>query len=236
MDLHALLVRRKDGFSQGTNSLLRTRVAKAMPLAVGLVVVRLRRRLRWRIVRSRVLLRPVRRWGRWIAVLLLGRIALPLIARWTILRTVLLLLLRGWSVLILLRRILLLRSWIAVRVRAIRIGIGVVRVCVITAVVWISISVRIAIIAAIVGITESEPKSESAASATVAKSATKAAVTATEASYSTAAKASYASPTETSPADRTTAEATATAAHGMASSSAAVTTAPLGETNSGEYQ
>src|ERR1700733_4494434 len=98
-----------------------------MPLAVGLVVVRLGRRLRCRTARSRVLLRPIRRRRRRIAVLLL-RIALPLIARWTILRTVLLLLLRGRSILvllrrillILLRRILLLWTWIAVR-----IGIGI---------------------------------------------------------------------------------------------------------------
>src|ERR1017187_10168545 len=120
--------------------LLRTGIAKAMPLPVGLVVVGLRRRP-GRIVRRRwrrgVLLWPIRRRRRRIAVLLLWRIALALIGLrailrpvlllwrialaliglrailWTILRPVLLLLLRRRSVLILLRR-------------RIRIGIGVV--------------------------------------------------------------------------------------------------------------
>jgi hypothetical protein len=203
-----------------------------MPLTVGLVVVGLWSRLRWRSVRSRVLLRPVLR----------RRIALPLIGRGAILRTVLLLLLRGRSVLILLRRILLLRTWIAIRVRAIRIGIGVVRGSVIAAVIGISIPVRIAIVSTVVGITESEAKSERATSTTVAEAsavtvaaATIAAVATAEASNSTAAIASYASSSVTS-ADRTTAEATATAYGMPTAATSTMPAAPLGETRSSEYQ
>src|ERR1035441_5029074 len=78
-----------------------------MPLSVGLVVVGLRRRP-GRIVRRRwrrgVLLWPIRRRRRRIAVLLLWRIALALIGLRAILRPVLLLLLRR-------RRIAVLLLW-----------------------------------------------------------------------------------------------------------------------------
>src|SRR5665213_694168 len=208
-------------------ALLRTRVAKVTPLSVLLVVAGLWRRLRWRSLGSRVLLRRARR----IAVLP-RRIALPLIGRGTILRTVLLLLLRGRSVLILLLRILLLRSVlrlrsrIAVRVRAIRIGIGGI---ITTAVVWISVGVRITVIAAIVGITEAKSESEAAPS-TVAVAATvsvataiaaiaatiPSAVAATIASSAVAATVSACAPTETSGAPTETSGATPEATAGRA--------------------
>src|ERR1017187_4591411 len=214
-------------------ALLRTGIAKAMPLPVGLVVVGLRRRP-GRIVRRRwrrgVLLWPIRRRRRRIAVLLLWRIALALIGLrailWTILRPVLLLLLRRRSVLILLRR-------------RIRIGIGVVGTRIITAVIWISISVRIAVIAAVVGIAES--KSESDAAPAVASAVTVAAISIAAAiSVATVAAtiSTYRATSIATTTDSAAAETTPTPTYSVAAATTAVsTTAPLGKTGAdGENQ
>src|ERR1039457_2095037 len=193
-----------------------------MPLSVGLVVVGLRRRP-GRIVRRRwrrgVLLWPIRRRRRRIAVLLLWRIALALIGLRAILRPVLLLLLRRRSVLILLRR------RIAVGIRAIRIGI--------------SISVRIAVIAAVVGIAESKSESDAAPASAVTVAAISIAAAISVATVAATLPTYRATPIATTT-DSAAAETTPppTSAYSVAAATTAVsTTAPLGKTGAdGENQ
>lgn len=222
-------------------ALLRIRLAEAMPLPVGLVVVSLRLgagRIARCGSRRGVLLCAVGRRRRRIAVLLLWRVALALIGLRrilrSILRTVLLLLLRRRSVLILLLR----RRSAVVRILAVRVGIGVVGVRIVAAIIWISVGVRVAVIAAVVGITESESESPAAAPAITA-SITVATIAAAISTDSAAAvsSASNSVPTVTTASHSSATEAATTAYSVAASTTAMSATAPLGETSpDGENQ